>query len=237
MADIELVDALPLVGVYPVLPAVTVTTSGTPTDYDGTPAVVGVTSGGTAGDESIVVALPDLPVDGWFNPYLIGQRVIFCLVTQTNASDRVIVTVDGVTDTLFYPSNLAQGWSGITDGIVLDYVGASVCLVWCGDSWRIDYALTGSNFSGTQKYGTALLTTTGQAAVVGGNRIETQTADGASGDDPGGDLVFQFGSGSGAGRQGTIKTGGASGNPLPTSATGLTSGMWWNNAGVINIVP
>jgi hypothetical protein len=233
MADIQLADAMPELGVYPVLPTVTLTTGSSPSTNDGTPAVVSITTGGTAGDELLDLSNPDLPVDGWANPFLVGQRVIFALVTQTDPADRVVITVGGSGTVRFYPTNTANGIRGIINGAVLDYVGGMICFVWCGDGWKIDYALTGSNFGGTNDYTSASMSTVGADNTISmvGGAVEAQTEPGASADLPGGDYRVILGDGSGSGRQGTLViTGGVLENHvgLPATDLGVVGGLYYD---------
>lgn len=204
MADIELAEALPQLGVFGTLPAVEMTTSGTPQSYDGTPAVVAITVGGT--EEEIDLALPELPVGGWFNPYIIGQRVIFCLVGMAGPGDSVVITAGGSGAIRYYPQNQASGVRGVLNGVVLDSLGYAVCFVWCGDAWCIDYALTNQNFSGDNDDVSVALQTfgAGHAATIAGAYASLQTQSGAAADDPGGDFTVSLGVGSGSGRQGAF---------------------------------
>jgi hypothetical protein len=235
MADVELADAMPQLGVYPVLPTVPLVTSGTPQTYDATPAVLSITTGGTAGDELVDLDLPDLPVDGWANPYLVGQRVVFGLVVQTNAADRVVITAGGSGALRFYPSSTASGIRGVLNGVVLDYVGAMVCFIWCGDSWKIDYAYTGNNFGGENDYTSASMSTVGAdntISMIGGS-VEAQTEAGASGNLPGGDYRLILGDGSGAGRQGTLVIAGGAHEAhvgLPDADLGVVGGLYYDPA-------
>jgi len=226
---VELATALPQLGIYPAFPAMPVTTGAAPITNDGAPAVYLITTGGTAGTEIIDLQNPDLPLAGFMNPYIVGQRCVFALGTQTDPGDVVQITAAGETSIDCYPPNPAAPRSSVQDGAILDYEGACVCFVWCGDVWQIDAGLTELNFSSNFGAGAVSLSTLGAAqAAVGGQTVLIATFDGSSGNDPGGDITLQLGAGSGAGRQGSLSGG------LPT-ADPHVAGVWWSDAGTVKI--
>lgn len=207
----ELVDCLPQLGLYPVLPTVMVSTSGTPQTYDGTPAVVSITTGGTAGNEEIDLLLPELPVaSGSYNPYLVGLRVIFCITTLTNNADTVVITADGSGVIDFYPNNDPTGAKGMSAGVELSRFSPMVCFVFCGDSWHIDRWLTNDSFGGEFRYGPAALSTVGQVANVYGQSVRLRP-------EAGGLIILE-----------------TSGGHIPTADPAIVDAVW-NSAGTLKI--
>lgn len=115
----------------------TVTTGVAPISANLNVSVTKIISGGTAGDESLTLALPTLPVDSYVNADFVGLRHTFVVVTQADPADRVILTAPG--SFLAIVDNFGNTLANPSLGkIVLDYVGAHVVLVWGGESWLVE---------------------------------------------------------------------------------------------------
>lgn len=114
------------------------TSGGIPLDIDLSKNVTAVTSGGTAGNETVNVPNFALPVDAYTNPSLIGTRYIVFLAVRSNPSDVVKVTINGG-DAIrsAFPAGQNAG-EVIGAAVTLDYVGATAVFVWQGYGWKLD---------------------------------------------------------------------------------------------------
>jgi hypothetical protein len=98
--------------------------------------IVNVTSGGTAGNETINIPNPTVDANGYNTDYQ-GRRVIVYVETLTDPADVLNVTYDGSS---VNPINDIDGTlRGRLNPSVLDYAGASLVSVWQGYNWACDY--------------------------------------------------------------------------------------------------
>lgn len=107
-----------------------------------------ITSGGTGGDELIDLPNPDMPIDGYANGPLIGQRVVFMLEVQTNEADVVRISIGGSLSIHTFSGKAFDVYTKYTHtstGIVLDFLGAAAAFVWNGYEWCADNAAIGAN--------------------------------------------------------------------------------------------
>jgi hypothetical protein len=129
------------------LGGVNITTSAVSQDVGPEPQVVYITTGGTGGEELINIVTPTLDGNGYNTNYL-GSRVFVVLAVQTDPADTVTITIDGGASCPL----LVPIWSsGVTfqSSSILDFVGASICFVWCADAYQIDSAATDRSFNRT----------------------------------------------------------------------------------------
>lgn len=136
--------------------AVAVTSGASPVTLDPNVRYYAVTTGGTAGVEVLDLPLLPLPVDGVYNPPRSGSQIVISLVTQTNPGDIVKIKVNGQENNLAMLSGLVGGQlvsGSVQGGVLLNYPGSAVALVWLNDGWYIDPV--GTNF--TWDAGTAIL--------------------------------------------------------------------------------
>jgi hypothetical protein len=156
-----------------------VTTAAVSQDITPVAKVVSITTGGTAGQELLNLTAPALGPNDINTDYL-GTRVYFVLNTQTDPGDSVKITVDGLAYCgLYIPENTI----GVTryNTIILNFTGACVCFVWCGDKWRLDSESTDGNFSGTYRVDQVNI---GPQPVTG-SQGQPLTLDAGQGDTPG----------------------------------------------------
>jgi hypothetical protein len=117
---------------------VAVVSGASPVDLDNTKNVSSVTSGGTAGNETVNLPNYATPFDDYTNPPLLGRRHIVFLAVQTDPGDVVKVTINsGDAIRCAFPAGQNAGEvSGAA--VTLDYVGATAVFVWMGYGWKLD---------------------------------------------------------------------------------------------------
>lgn len=128
-----------------------ITTGAAPITLDPLVRVYKCTTGGTGGIE--VVDLPDFDLTdggGTVNIENIGARVVIALDVQTDPADVVKVTVNGSGDDIDLLGVFRLGhlrFGSVSGGIILDYPGAAVSLIWCANQWQIEVDQNGFNYT------------------------------------------------------------------------------------------
>lgn len=127
-----------------ILPGATeIVTGAAPVTADVNVRLYAITTGGTAGTETINLPTPDLPLDDWLNPAILGCRIAFYVAAQTDPADVVNLSIDFGQITVYGKYNHNSTCQKVNGGgVILDYVGAMACFVWVGDKWQIDLAAT-----------------------------------------------------------------------------------------------
>jgi len=133
---------------YPVTP-VPVTTGAAPVTIDGSKAVYYITSGGTGGHETLNVSFPPLDLGGFVNAQYAGWRTNIAMAVQTNPADVVDITVGFGTIRSYISYPIPIGKLREVSAVNLDYVGAFLSLIWCGDHWSIDMGVSQGQFEYT----------------------------------------------------------------------------------------
>lgn len=191
------------------------TTGSSSLSLDGVSRLYAITTGGTGGVEVVDIQDPDLPVDGSYNPGLIGMRLTLYVAVQTDPADVVKVLRSGNPFFFVYPSTTLRNsfLQQTNNGIILDYVGAMAQLVWCGDRWEFDVAITQNNDNST--------------FASANNPFKVTTADATNGNVA--DVTIGPGAHSGTGSAGNLKV-----QNIPT-ADPHVAGAVWNNSGVLTV--
>lgn len=206
------------------------TTGASPVTITVGPRLYEITTGGTAGSESVIIPLPTLPLaSGTVNASLVGLRITFCLTTQTDPADKVVISV---ADNTFIDTAISGGiYIPEASGVSLSFEGAIVSFVWASDAWLIDSAFTDGNFDYNFQNGQTLtMGPTGPGANGAGIGTELYASNATSGSDhTGGDIIMRPGAGDGSGRWGVFQI-----LNLATEDP-LVVGALWNNGGVVNI--
>jgi len=194
--------------------AVPITTGSSPVTADPMVQVYAVTSGGTGGEETIYVPMPELPLDDYANGELVGRRMIFFLQTQTNPADAVHITLDNNPVNAVYANPNQLGRSQMYS-LVIDFVGAMVALVWCGYQWKYDNSITSNN----------------DDSIPAPNSLNFELPPGVA-DSKAPSITFSAGNATGSGEGGdvTFRAGAGGGNivmdTLPSVDPGVAGALW-----------
>jgi hypothetical protein len=191
--------------------ATAVTTGASPVDVNYDAKLVYITTGGTGAEEVINLTIPPFNIGTYYNAENIAQRVTFVLVALTDPGDSVRVTINGSDGAPFFQEALSYYGVYGYDTIILDFLSASVSLVWDGTQFALDLYYAGNNFSGTYDTRDITLTT---AVTSPGKKVRLQGGSGG--------LVFDQGTG-----PWTIEN-------IPTSDPGV-AGQVWSNLGILTI--
>lgn len=112
-----------------------ITSGASPVNCDNTKDITYVTSGGTAGDEHVV--LPNFTLDG--NGYAPAKNSIIHVVywqTKTNESDNVFVfTATNGNANLKIRDNAGHNLASVTGGVELGGAGGLATFVWYDEQW------------------------------------------------------------------------------------------------------
>jgi hypothetical protein len=202
------------------------TTGASPVTVEVGPRLYEVTSGGTGGSESIVIPMPDLPIDAFVNDRLIGLRITFCMVAQTDPADVVTITIDGSsTINAAAPIGiLPQSFPSVR----LNFVGATASFVWANDVWLLDSAYSDGDFDVAPPPGHKLRIVAGPDTSGGGGTLSLEGSAANQSGQQGGDIEIKPGPGNGA-RDGLVIV-----SLLPTSDPSV-AGALWNNSGVLTV--
>lgn len=238
MADVELADALSDLGTP--IEIVSVTTGAAPVDIplsgpNVARKVIMITTGGTGGVEVINLPAYSPLIDGEGYPQTVGQQVVLCIAVLTDPGDTVQIKVDGAADGSFlspaYQSmRLSQGYSSV----VLDFLGSAAVFQWAFWTWMLDVGASDGFMTYVQKVGNLSISSAGDITLTSGRsaNVQASTSDaaGGSGGD-GGDVVFTYGNGDGAGRKGGFKPN------LPTPDPGVSGVAYVDASGFVKISP
>lgn len=203
------------------------TTGASPVAADTDVAAYAITTGGTAGVEVIDLPLHTLDLGGISNARKIGKRVFFYLATKTHASDSVKITTDGDGRTYVFPGAIYRNSDAqrtTTAGVVLDYVGAMACFIWCGDAWLYDHALS-DGLNSTEFLARVVQILMPDTLTGSPQGITISASDGGAGDIGGGNIQLLAGGGVGAGYGGGVTLlAGTAGGSVDGGNVALSSG-------------
>lgn len=117
-----------------------ITTGADPVTAERDISVSIITTGGTGGNEDIILPKFDTPYDDWANPTKNGTKRIFVLAVHTNPADAVRIFPGAVDSQVSCRSVEGHVMKYTDSGVILDYIGASAVFVWWDDNWYLfDY--------------------------------------------------------------------------------------------------